>query len=145
MNVVAARTRHAVTGHHALHEVVALHPILVRGAVGKVGERRLAELVILEPPEVSEVEPDAKPDRPVVRAAIDRTAGRPALRMALGADVVGMPVVHPCGVEDVSGRRMRDVLGATTMAALAADVPLGDPLGLHVVADRMAAIAQSNT
>ncbi len=41
----------AVAVHHALHEVVALHPVLVRGAVGEVRERRLAELVILEPPE----------------------------------------------------------------------------------------------
>ena len=30
------------------HEIVALHPVLVPGAVGKVGKRRLPELVLLQ-------------------------------------------------------------------------------------------------
>ena len=39
------------------YEVVALHAVLVRGAVREMGECRLAELVILELPEVVEVKP----------------------------------------------------------------------------------------
>ena len=48
VNVVAAEARYAPPVHHALHEVVPLHAILVRGAVGEMRERRLAQRVFFE-------------------------------------------------------------------------------------------------
>ena len=38
MNIVATETGDAAGVHDALHEVVALHPVLVRRAIGKVRE-----------------------------------------------------------------------------------------------------------
>ena len=57
MRIVAAEARHAARIHQAGHEVVALHSVLVSGAIGKMCESRLAELVLLEHPEVGEIEP----------------------------------------------------------------------------------------
>ena len=71
VNVVAAEARHALRVHHALDEVVALHAVLVRGAVREVRERRLAELVLFELPEVLQA---ARPDES--RRASRRTARR---------------------------------------------------------------------
>ena len=42
MHIVAGRACDAVLIHDALHEVIPLHPVLVGGSVGEVGERRLA-------------------------------------------------------------------------------------------------------
>ena len=50
MNIVATEAGHAARIHHAVHKVVALHPILVRGAIGEVSECRLAEFMILQLP-----------------------------------------------------------------------------------------------
>ena len=47
VDVVAGETSDAMRVHGALHEVVALHAVLVGGAVGKVRERLFAELVFL--------------------------------------------------------------------------------------------------
>ena len=47
MRVVAAKARHAARIHQALHEVVALHAVLVRGAVGEVRKSRFAPSVRL--------------------------------------------------------------------------------------------------
>ena len=46
------------------------------------------------------------------------------------------------GLTMVAARGLRDVIAAGSVAALAADVPFGDGLGLDVVVHRMAAIAQ---
>ena len=72
VRVVAAEAGHAARVHQALDEVVALHPVLVRRAVGEVRERRLAELVLLELPEVLQVEPDAE-TRPASRSTARRS------------------------------------------------------------------------
>ncbi len=52
VRIVAAETGDAARVHQALHEIVALHAVLVRGAVGKMGEGGFAELVLLQLPEV---------------------------------------------------------------------------------------------
>jgi hypothetical protein len=49
------------------------------GSVREVGERRLAESVIFEPPIVLEMEPDAIADGPIVRFAFDLFLQRLAL------------------------------------------------------------------
>ena len=61
MRVVAAEAGDAPPVHHTLDEVVALHPVLVRRAVGEVRERRLAELVLFETPEVLQIPALMKP------------------------------------------------------------------------------------
>ena len=66
MDVVAAEAGHTTAIHHALHEVIALHPILVSGALGEVHEIRLTELVVLELPVVSQSSALMKTDRPIV-------------------------------------------------------------------------------
>lgn len=55
MNVMATETRDAARIHDASHKVVTLHPILVRGPVGKVHKRGLTQLVLFEPPVVLKI------------------------------------------------------------------------------------------
>ena len=76
VNIVATVAAHAMGVHRALNEIVALHAVLVRRAVGKMREGRLSELVILEFPEVVEVEADMKSDRPIVILPTDRVLER---------------------------------------------------------------------
>ncbi len=49
-----------------MHEVIALHAILVSGAIGEMREGRFTEGVVFESPKLAEVEADAIADRPVV-------------------------------------------------------------------------------
>ena len=53
--VVTIGTGDTPTIHDALHEIVSLHAILVRCAIGKVCKGRFSECVFLEPPEIGEV------------------------------------------------------------------------------------------
>ena len=53
VRVVATGAGDAVGVHRALDEVVALHPVLVAGAIGKVGEGCFPGLVFFELPEVT--------------------------------------------------------------------------------------------
>jgi hypothetical protein len=85
VNIMATETTHAVRIHRALNEIVALHPILMRGAVGKMRESLLAKRVLLELPEILEVQPDTEADRPVVVFSADRIFQRLSLRVALNA------------------------------------------------------------
>src|SRR5438477_1927545 len=128
--------------HHALHEIVPLHAILVRGTVGEMCERRRAELVLLELPVVAQIPALMEPDGPVVVLAKHRVGKRLPLRMALDAGIVRPYEIELRGVDDVGRGRLPDVLAAGTVAALAADVPLGDRLRLRVEVHRMAAIAE---
>ena len=48
MRIVTTEAGDAPPVHQALHKVVALHPILVSGAIGKMRERRFADLVLLD-------------------------------------------------------------------------------------------------
>src|SRR5690242_16559606 len=61
--------------------------------------------------------------------------------MALNAGVVGPHIVHPCRIQDIAARRMRDVFASRAVAALAPNIPLHDLFGANVVVDGMAAIA----
>lgn len=71
MDIVAGEAGDAATIHHALNEVVALHAIFVRGAVGKMSETRLAQRVFLELPEIAKILADAISDGPIVVLAFD--------------------------------------------------------------------------
>src|SRR5215467_6341608 len=70
------RSRDAALVHHALREVVPLHPVLVRRAVREMRERRLAELVFLELPEILKLQTWPVADGPVVVLAFERLLQR---------------------------------------------------------------------
>ena len=53
VHVVATEAGHAAAIHHALREIIALHAVLVRRAVGKMREGRLAERVLFELPVIA--------------------------------------------------------------------------------------------
>ena len=76
VRIVATETGDPPRVHQTGREIVALHAVLVRRAVGKMREGRLSELVILEFPEVVEVEADMKSDRPIVILPTDRVLER---------------------------------------------------------------------
>ena len=61
VNVVATEAAHAVRIHLAGDKIVALHPVLVGGAVREMSEGGLAELVLFELPEIRKVLTDSKP------------------------------------------------------------------------------------
>ena len=63
VHVVAAVAAHAVRVHDALHEIIALHAILVRGAVGEMRERLFAEFVLFQLPEILQIHarPESRP------------------------------------------------------------------------------------
>jgi len=71
MNIVATEAGHAARIHQTVHKIVALHPILVRGTIGEVRERRLAQLMILQLPVIVELEAGPITDRPIVILAGD--------------------------------------------------------------------------
>ncbi len=127
--------------HYALHEVVALHAILVGGAVGEVGEGGGAERVLFELPEVSQQQAHFVANRPVVVIPFYGIGQRTALGVALDASIVGLDVVHVGGIEDVGAGGIRGVLATGAVAALTAYVPLGDLLCADVVIDGVAAVA----
>ena len=106
VHVVAIEARDAAAVHHALHEIVSLHAILVRGAVGKMRESQLAQRVIFQLPVILQIQPHVIADRPVVVFPFDRIAERPPLRVALDAGVAGADVVHARGIQDVVARGM---------------------------------------
>ena len=56
VNVVAIETRNAATVHHALHKVIALHPVLVCCAVREIKEiLRLSKRVVFQLPIIREL------------------------------------------------------------------------------------------
>ena len=127
----------------ALDEIVALHAVLVGGAVREMGERLFAQFVLFQFPEILQIQSDVEPDRPVVVFAVDRIGQRLPLRMALDAGIVGM-------------RRIRAVPGFTIFvreARATCSLPgpwhLSHPtfhsvtvLVVDVVIHRMAAVAE---
>lgn len=76
MHVVTGRATDGVLVHHALHEVVTLHPVLVCSSVGKVSECRLAKGDVFERPVVLEVKTNVITDRPVIGFALDLLGAR---------------------------------------------------------------------
>ena len=107
-----------------MSEVIALHAILMGGAIGEMREGHLTEGVVFELPKIAEVESDAIADRPVVILPFDGIGQRASLRMALDASVIGLHIVHARGIENVAARGMGDVLAAGCVATLATYVPL---------------------
>src|SRR5262245_58177974 len=142
MHIVTTETGHPARVHQALHEVIALHAVLVAGRVGEMGKRRLAERVLFEFPEVPERAPLVETNGPVRVLPGDRVLHGLSLRVTLNTGVVRVYVVQTRRVDDRSGPRLAHVLAARPMTTLAADVPLRHRLGLYVVVDGMAAVTQ---
>ena len=143
MDVVAGKTGDAVRVHGALHEIVALHAVLVRGAIGEMREGGFAELVFFELPEIAQVLARFITDGPIVIDAVDGLLQGLALRVALDAGVGGGDRIEARGIDDGRARGAGDVIAAGTVATFAADVPLGDGVGFDVVVHGMAAVAES--
>ena len=71
MHVVAAEAGQAARIHDTGHKIIALHAILVCGAVGEMCECGFAQLVIFQLPVIRQIQSDLKSDRPVVSLALD--------------------------------------------------------------------------
>ena len=78
MRIVASETRNTTAIHQALYKIVALHPVLVRRAVGVIEEILPAELRFIEPPEIAKIRGcgHVETDRPVVVTSLDRILQR---------------------------------------------------------------------
>ena len=73
MNVVAIETRDAATIHHALHKVVALHPVFVGRAVREVKEILMfSKSVVFQLPIIRELQAHLIANGPVVVFTFDR-------------------------------------------------------------------------
>ena len=133
VRIVATETGDAARVHEALNEIVALHAVLVRGAVGKMREARFAELVLFKLPKIRKVQSNMEADGPVVVLAFDRIVQRTALRMTLDADIVGPHIVEAGGIEDVVARRLVNVRASRAVAPFAADIPFADRFRRDIV------------
>ena len=71
VHVMAGSAGNTVLIHDALHKVVALHPVLMRGSVWEVRECCLTQGDVIEFPEVLQMKTDVVADRPVVSFALD--------------------------------------------------------------------------
>ena len=140
---MATEAGDAAAIHHTLHEIIALHAILVRSAIRKMSEARLAELVLFELPIILEVESGVESDRPVVIFALDGIRERAALRMALDASIVGTDVAHARGILNIRARGLCHVFAARAMATFAAHIPFGDGVIADIEVHGMAAVAKS--
>src|SRR4029077_15138838 len=89
VRIVTVGAGDAARIHEAGDKIVPLHAVLVRGPVSEVSEVLLAEAVLLQLPEIRQIQADVKADRPVIILALDRILQRPALGMTLDAGVVG--------------------------------------------------------
>ena len=96
--IVATETRDAARVHEALNEIVPLHAVLVRGPVGEVREAHFTKLVLLQSPEVRQVQSNVKADGPIVVLSLDGISQRAPLGMTLDASIIGVHVVEAGGV-----------------------------------------------
>src|SRR6516162_994081 len=131
----------ATAVHYAHGKIVALHPILVRGAVREIIEVGLAQPAGFELPVVLQVESHLEADGPIVILPFNRVLERPPLRVALDANVVRVHVVQPGRIHDVCGRIVR-VRAPWAVAALAANIPLDHTIRMDVVTHGMASVAE---
>ena len=143
VSVVTIEACDSASVHHALHEIVSLHAVLVCGSIRIMKKiRGRAESMILELPIVPELPAHVVANRPIVILAFDRIRERLSLRMALDACIARRDVIHVRWISDIGARRIRGMFAARSVAALATYIPFGDLLGVDVVPDRMAAVAQ---
>jgi hypothetical protein len=66
VDVMARETGYPVAIHDALRKIIALHSILVRGAIGEEQEVGLPQCAVFELPEILKARTDLVTDRPIV-------------------------------------------------------------------------------
>ena len=128
--------------HVALHEVVSLHAIFVGCHVRVLIEVGGSRTQFFKVPISRQALSRLIADRPIVIFALNWVGYWPTLTMALDAGVVACNEVKLFRVHDIFASRTLDVKTAGAVALLTANVPLRDLLGLDVVVDRMASIAE---
>ena len=116
MIITATEALYTTRLHHALGEIVALHPVLVCGALGKTHERQFAELVFFLFPEILQFAAHVKAHRPVVILALHWIFLRLSLEMALNTSIVGLNEIGMRGIDDVGTRRARNMLASRPVA-----------------------------
>ena len=87
VNVVTGGTTNTPLVHHALHEIVTLHAVLVRRSIGEVEKVSLAEISGFQGPIVREMSGHVIADGPVVCFSFDKLSLWLTLRVALDAGV----------------------------------------------------------
>src|SRR3954454_8367090 len=127
---MAAEAGYAVGVHCALHEIVALHAILMSCSIGEMSEGSFTQLVIFQLPVILEVFAHIETHGPIVISALDRVLQRAPLRVALYAGVIGADRIQASGVDDIGPRRCGCMRAARAMTLLTAYVPLGHGVGL---------------
>lgn len=88
--------------HDALHEIVALHSVLVGGAISEIIEIRRTQAVVLERPVILQALAYFITNRPIVIFALYGHRGRTSLRVALDTGITGIHVIGVRRVEDVA-------------------------------------------
>ena len=71
--IVAIEASDSAPVHHALHEIIALHAVLMSGAVSEVRESSLAEFVLFEGPKICQLKSHTIAHRPIKVRALNRT------------------------------------------------------------------------
>ena len=95
MHIVAVETGYSAPVHNAFDEIVALHAVLMRRAIGIVQEvGRRTERPFLQLPMVLQLRPNVIADGPIVVLALDWVRKRLPLRVALNARVAGRHLIH---------------------------------------------------
>ena len=92
MYIVAGETGDAVRVHETGNIVVALHPVLVGGAIGEMCKRSLAEFVLFQFPKLVQRAVQLVTHRPVVVFPSDGIRQGATLGMTLNANVIGRHV-----------------------------------------------------
>ena len=72
MDIVAVEATQLPVVHIALHEVITLHPVLMRRQVGILIEIRHTRLQVFEPPDIRQTLPWQISHRPVIDLAVRR-------------------------------------------------------------------------
>lgn len=74
MYVVAIEAGDSAPVHHALHEIITLHPVFMSSAISEVRECCLAQFVFFERPKVCQLESYTVAHRPIKVRALNGTS-----------------------------------------------------------------------
>ena len=101
MHVVAREAGKAAPVHDALHEVIALHAVLVGCTVGEIVEAVLSKRTVFATR--SPLASEQRGSRPASRNIFLRSVGEwPPLGMALNASVIPRDMVHLRRIDNVA-------------------------------------------
>src|SRR5262249_18334810 len=81
VHVMATEAGDSTPVHDTLNKVITLHAILVTGPVGEMHKVGLTQFMLFETPEVFQVQPLMKSNRPIVVLPLDRICQRLSLRV----------------------------------------------------------------